>query len=143
MNLETLLSESEIQRQLIKLARGMDEKDWETIESILTPDIYANFGTGDIHGNSAVIGIMKLYLENCGTTQHLLGNILIEIDGDTATSESYVSDVHLGKDTSLDIGFRTLGNYSDTWVKIGGKWRMSKRIKKNRATLGTMSVFKS
>lgn len=142
MNLENLLSESEIQRQLIKLARAMDEKDWEAIESIVTPDIHANFGTGDIHGHSAVIGVMKSYLENCGTTQHLLGNILIEVDGNTATSESYVSDVHLGKDTSLDISFRTLGNYSDTWVKIDGKWRMSKRIKNNRATLGTMSVFK-
>lgn len=143
MNLEKLLCEHEIQRQLIKLARAMDERDWETIESIVTPDIHANFGTGDIRGSSAVIGLIKSYLENCGTTQHLLANILIEIGGDTATSESYVCDMHLSKDSSLDISFRTLGNYSDTWVKINGKWRMSKRIKNNRATLGTMSVFKS
>jgi hypothetical protein len=64
-------------------------------------------------------------------------------DGNTATSESYVSDMHLSKDSSLDMSFRTLGNYSDTGVKIDGKWRMSKRIKHNRAALGTMSVFKS
>ncbi len=143
MKLEDLLCEMAIQRQLIKLARAMDEKDWGAIEHVLTPDIYADLGTGGMRGSATVIGLIKSYLENCGTTQHLLGNILIEIDGDTATSESYVSDLHLSKDTSLDISFRTLGNYSDTWVKIDGEWRISKRIKNNRATLGSMTVFKS
>lgn len=142
MNIENLLCQNEIQRQLIKLARAMDEKDWGAIESIVTPDIYADFGTGGIQGSASVISLIKSYLENCGTTQHLLGNILIEIDGNTAVSESYVSDMHLSKDTSLDISFRTLGNYSDTWVKTNGKWQMSKRIKNNRATLGSMAVFK-
>ncbi len=143
MKLENLFGEMDIQRQLIKLARAMDEQDWGAVERILTPDIYADLGTGGIRGSSTVIGLIKSYLENCGATQHLLGNILIEIDGDTATSESYVSDVHLSKDTSLDISFRTLGNYSDTWVKIDGEWRIAKRIKNNRATLGSMTVFKS
>lgn len=141
MNLEILLCETQIQRQLIRMARAMDEREWGTIESIVTPDIHANFGTGDIRGCSAVIDLIRSYLDNCGTTQHLLGNILIEVDGDTATSESYVSDMHLAKDSSLDISFRTLGNYSDTWVKIDNQWRMAKRMKDNRATLGTMSVF--
>lgn len=143
MTIETLLDERDIQRQLVTFARAMDEREWQVAEAILAEDIIADFGTGEVRGRSSVIGLIRSYLDHCGTTQHLLGNILIDVHGAQATSESYVSDMHLSKDRSLGASFRTLGNYSDTWVKTEGVWLLSRRVKNNRATVGSMDVFES
>jgi hypothetical protein len=141
MTIEVLLDERDIQRQLIKLARAMDDRDWQALQSILAEDIAADFGTGEVRGSAAVSELIRSYLDNCGTTQHLLGNIFIDVEGTRATSESYVSDMHLSKNEALDTRFRTLGNYSDTWVKVDGVWLLSKRVKNNRAVIGSMDVF--
>jgi SnoaL-like protein len=141
MEIEVLLAEREIYRQLVRFARAMDERDWDVLAAICTDDISAEFGTGEVLGPDAVIGLIRSYLENCGTTQHLLGNVLIDVAGKSATSESYVADLHLARDENRDIQFRTLGNYSDTWVRRGGDWLLSKRVKNNRAIVGTMDVF--
>lgn len=141
MNLEDLLAERDIKRQLITFARAMDNRDWEAIGAIITEDVRADFGIGEVQGRSALVEFMRSFLDNCGTTQHLLGNFIIEVTGDTATSESYVSDMHLGKDNSDNLSFRTLGNYSDTWKKVGGVWLITQRVKDNRATTGSMDVF--
>ena len=97
MNLDSLLAEREIERQLISFARAMDNRDWTKIEVICADDICADFGTGEVVGSKALIKFMRSFLDNCGTTQHLLGNVVIDVDGDRDTSESYVSDMHLGK----------------------------------------------
>ena len=143
MSLEELVAEREIYRQLIKFARAMDNRDWKAISAIMADSIKADFGTGEVQGSAAVIDFIRSFLDGCGTTQHLLGNIIIEVAGDSATSRSYVSDMHLGKDTKSDISFRTLGDYCDEWKKTDGAWLMIKRVKDNRASLGSLDVFKS
>ena len=142
MKLEELIAERDIYRQLVKFARAMDERDWESIKSITADDIKAEFGMGEIQGSTAVIDFMRSFLDNCGITQHLLGNIIIDVVGDKATSQSYVSDMHLSKDPANDSHFRTLGDYSDKWSKVDGTWIMTHRVKDNRASMGSMDVFK-
>ena len=142
MLLETLVAEREIYRQLIKFARAMDDRDWETIESMTSSDLIADFGLGEINGNTEVIASIQAFLDHCGTTQHLLGNILIDVAGDQATSKSYVVDMHLCKDPKMETYFRTLGDYSDKWLNVEGTWLMTQRIKDNRATMGSLDVFK-
>ena len=143
MNLDDYAAERSIYRQLVKFARAMDARDWEAISAIMVADVQADFGPGEIRGRTAVVEFIRSFLDNCGTTQHILGNILIDVDGDTARSQSYVSDIHLGKDAALDLSFRTLGDYSDTWIKVDGTWLMSQRKKDNRATVGSMDIFKA
>ena len=141
MGLDDILAEHAIRRQLVAVARAMDAGDWETLGAAFAPDITADFGTGEIAGRDNVIALIRSYLDNCGTTQHLLGNILVDIDGDTATSEAYVADMHLSRQAGSDLSFRTLGNYSDTWKKDGEEWLLVRRIKDNRAIVGSMDVF--
>jgi hypothetical protein len=143
MNLEELIAERDIYRQLVKFARAMDDRDWETIKAITSDDIRADLGMGEIQGSTTVIEFIRSFLDNCGTTQHILGNIIINVVGDKATSQSYVSDMHLCKDPTNDIHFRTLGNYSDKWSKVDSTWLMTDRVKNNRATMGSLDVFKS
>lgn len=141
MNLETLLAEREIGRALYAFARAMDQRDWRAIASIMTEDATADMGTGPLDGCQQVIALMRSFLDDCGPTQHLLGNLVIDVAGDQATSQCYVSDMHKGTGGMEHLTFSTLGEYHDRWRNIDGRWRMTHRTKINRAHLGTIEVL--
>jgi hypothetical protein len=136
MSIEVLLAEREIHRALVRFARAMDERDWSALDALVLEDATADLGTGPLRGRAAIVSQMRSFLDDCGPTQHLLGNLLIDVDADTAQSRVYVSDVHLGRGDKAHLTFSTLGDYHDRWCKQGGVWRIAHRIKRNRALLG-------
>lgn len=141
LDLATLLDEREIGRTLTCFARAMDDRDWERVRSILTPDATAELGTGPLMGPDAIIALMRQYLDGCGPTQHLLGNVLINVSGDLAESRAYVSDMHLGAGDRQALSFVTLGDYHDRWQRMHGAWRLAHRTKINRGHKGDFGVF--
>ena len=141
MDLDTLLAERQIYRQLVSFARAMDQRDWDGLGDLLCDDIRADVGVGETVGRESFIEVMRSFLDDCGVTQHLLGNVLIDVRGNRATSRAYVSDMHLGAGNRSELTFRTLGDYHDDWECRQGVWLMSARKKLNRATLGSFDVF--
>jgi ketosteroid isomerase-like protein len=108
----------------------------------LADDAEGDFGTGRLRGSAAMIQLIRGFLDNCGPTQHLLGNVVVDVDGDTAISRAYVHDVHLSSDANPATRFYTLGDYTDTWRRgSDGSWRLTQRIKINRAHVGPLDVF--
>ena len=140
-DLDRLLAEREIHRALIRVARAMDERDWAAFDDVLLPEATADLGLGLVSGRDAIVSLIRRFLDACGPTQHLLGNVLVEVAGQEATSRAYVSDMHLGLGTKSALTFSTLGDYHDRWQRVDGVWRMSHRMKLNRATLGDISLF--
>lgn len=141
MTLEQLLAEREIYRAVVRFARAMDERDWDVLRELTTGDVTADMGTGPLEGVDAIIGVIRSYLDDCGPTQHLLGNVLIDVEGDTARSRCYVSDMHLGQGDAAGKTFSTLGDYHDQWRRENGLWRMNHRTKLNRAHIGSFDVL--
>jgi hypothetical protein len=141
--LDELLAEREITRALVRFARAMDERDWETVRGLMFDDATAELGAGPLEGSAAIAESIRGYLDACGPTQHLLGNVLVEVDlaAGTAESRAYVSDVHLGKGSRRELTFSTLGDYRDSWEHDGERWRIRHRTKLNRGVLGSMDVF--
>jgi ketosteroid isomerase-like protein len=139
-----LRDERDIQRALILFARAMDDRDWATMAEILTEDAEGDFGTGRVVGSAAIIGLIRGYLDNCGPTQHLLGDVVVDVAGDTATSKAYIRDVHLNATADPAVRFYTLGDYHDTWHRSGdGRWLLTERIKANRGYVGPLEIFDS
>jgi hypothetical protein len=58
-------------------------------------------------------------------TQHLIGNIRIELDGDTGTMTSYLSATHVIDPAGAVV--LAHGTYVDTVVRTPQGWRISKR----------------
>ena len=135
--------EREIYRNIVRFARAMDERDWSAIEDIAAVDATAQMGGGPMVGRDAIVALMRSFLDECGPTQHLIGNVLIDIDadGETASSRAYVSDMHLGTGELAQSSFRTLGDYHDEWAKIDGRWWLTHRTKHNHASLGSFEVL--
>ena len=140
--LALLRDERAIERALVLFARAMDDRDWAAMAGILSTDAEGDFGTGRMAGSAAIIELIRGFLDKCGPTQHLLGNVIIDIDGDTATSKAYIRDVHLNAAADPSQRFYTLGDYHDTWRRTGdGGWRLCERIKANKAWVGPLEIF--
>lgn len=141
MTIDSLLAEREIYRCLVRFARAMDQRDWQALDAIILPDATADLGMGLIHGRAEIIAFMRSFLDECGPTQHLLANVMIDVEGDTARSSCYVSDMHKGTTGKSGLTFATLGEYHDDWVRDDGAWRMRHRTKHNRAHIGDITVL--
>jgi hypothetical protein len=88
--IETLVAKHEIHEALLRYLRGVDRCDAELIRSAFHPDAVDEHAgevwTGTTVGEKVVARVRKDYTG----TLHVIGNQLIEIDGDTAHSETYV-----------------------------------------------------
>src|SRR5690606_14780651 len=63
--------------------------------------------------------------------RHIISNIVVKVDGDTATSQAYWTHM-----TSDETGYGTVdffGHYEDTLVKVNGQWLFASRHVYNEA----------
>jgi hypothetical protein len=139
--LRMLLDEREIARALAGIARAMDERNWDAFRDLCAPQVGADLGTGALQGRDSIVALIRSFLDECGPTQHLLGNIVVEVLGERATSRSYVSDLHVGSAAKAHLTFSTLGEYQDRWQRTDGRWLLVHRTKLNRAHVGAFEVL--
>jgi len=136
-------AERAVTRGIIAFANGMDARDWDAVRALLTDDAEAEFGEGPVSGGDAIVASIRRYLDHCGPTQHLLGNVVVDVDLDAGTAHSVaaVHDLHLGTGERASLTFATLGDYHDDWVRNAAGWRLSRRRKDSRAVVGSFDVF--
>jgi hypothetical protein len=140
--LQALCDERDVERALNLFARAMDNRDWDTMAEILADDARGDFGTGSLAGRGTIITMIRGFLDKCGPTQHLLGNVVVDVTGDTAVSLAYIRDVHLNSTADPTTRFYTIGDYHDTWRRRpDGSWCLTERVKINRAYVGPLEIF--
>lgn len=135
--LQRLLDERDIAVQLATLARILDSREWSRVPEVVAEDVsfdYTNSGT-DVQGRAALLANFRQFLDVCGPSQHLLGSIIVEVDGDGALSRSYVQARHRSKDPADPRLFDSNGEYIDRWGRRAEGWRMVHR----RAIWASMS----
>jgi hypothetical protein len=87
-----LLAIEDIRRIKYRYLRAVDQKKWAELESVLTPDAVANYGTPAmgkplvLTGRDAIVNFMR---DNLGGTDivtfHFAGQPEIDVDGDNAS----------------------------------------------------------
>ena len=127
--LQRLLDEREIGARLATLARILDSRAWERVPEVVAADVafdYTNSGT-DVQGREALLANFRRFLDVCGPSQHLLGSLVVEVDGDRATSHCYVQARHRAKDPADPRLFDSNGEYIDRWERRAEGWLMVHR----------------
>ncbi len=128
MNLQELLDERDISRGLARFARILDTKSWLELSLVFAEDIAFDYGTGEErHGLEALRDNMTRFLDKCGPTQHLIGSLLVDVDGDTALSRAYVQARHQAASDPGGAVFDTNGEYVDRWERRAEGWRIVRR----------------
>ncbi len=124
--LQQLLDKQQIYNQLVRFCRTVDRLDRPDFEQLWCKDAQVAY-----HG--AFEGGWQEFADwvwgMCQTMQshsHQIANMLIEVDGEQASSEAYVSVTLLppaGEDGSVSE-IQLCGRYLDRWQKQQGEWKI-------------------
>lgn len=108
---------------LARYGRALDQRDWDALRGCFTDDAQAEYsGIVLRHGVDAIVSHVR-QLENLAGSSHLVGNVVIDLDGDEAVVQSQAL-VHL----VLDAGVRVRSVwYGDRIVRRDGEWRIRDR----------------
>ena len=129
MNLQELSDHFEIRQVLYRYSRGVDRGDAELIASVYHPDARDEHGTYSGSG----VDFARFIVEKMDGTgvvgQHHLTNILVALDGDRATAETYFMALNPEETTSARAsGVRWVtGRYLDQFERRDGSWRIAHR----------------
>lgn len=142
MDIQVLLDERDISRGLSTFARILDGKRWQDLHLVFAMDIEFDYGTGEEQsGMDALRANMARYLDRCGGTQHLIGSILVDVDGDRALSQAYVQARHTGAAEHDKRIFDTNGEYIDRWERRAEGWRIVRRDARWASMSGDAAVI--
>lgn len=122
-SVETLLAKQEITEVLYRYCHAVDRMDAELGSKIWHPDGLAHYegifeGTGHAFMDWCLEGMTHM-----DGVSHQLTNVLIAVDGETASSESYVHACERTGGNDIIV----YGRYSDIWSRRAGEWRIDRR----------------
>jgi hypothetical protein len=120
---DTLLAKQAITEVLYRYCHAVDRIDPELGAQIWHEDGLAHYADVFEGTGAGFIDFVFEVHRNCDATSHQLTNILIEVEGDRAESESYVTACI--RASGVDVIVR--GRYIDTWSCRSGNWRIDER----------------
>ncbi len=128
-NLDELFDQRDVRDLLHRYAHALDEKDWALLETCFTEDAVAIYGEaiGRVEGFDAIAGACRAALGSLDSSQHMISNCEIEIDGDTAKARCYVQAQHTKAGTPGGDNFTIGGTYRDDIVRTADGWRIRER----------------
>jgi ketosteroid isomerase-like protein len=131
-----------LSNQLGRFARILDTRDWAKVGEVFADAVTFNYGDDrEQFGIAAMRAQFSQFLDVCGPSQHLIGSVIIELDGDTATTRAYVQARHQGGGVKADRFLDTNGEYVDRWVREPRGWRIVRRDATWAMHMGDFSVL--
>ncbi|MDG2111538.1 MAG: nuclear transport factor 2 family protein [Actinomycetota bacterium] len=128
LTVEDLLAKEEIRDVIYRYARGVDRLDFDLVAACYHPDAYDDHGTfrGSVPD---FVEMCRSFLPRFVCTQHFMGNMLIEVDGDVARAETYAVAYHRKENddgSGIDdvFGIRYVDRFEQ---HDGGPWLIAHR----------------
>jgi len=139
---DALVDRAEIAALSVRYATALDRREWSLLRSCFATDAIVEYeGMPPIHGLDAVIDVCKSALDRLDASQHLIGNQVVELDGDLARPECYLQAQHVRRD--LDGTYIVAGTYSDLLRREPAGWRIVHRRLAVTWTDGNRAVLAS
>ena len=134
LSLQEISDRMEIQDLLVEYSYAIDQRDWDALDRVFTPDAFIDFTeTGGARGG---LGEIKKFLASAlvhfASSQHLVATSQITIDGDAAEGRTICHNPMIldGKSGGpAQIWFVGLW-YLDRFVRTPAGWRIRERRQK-------------
>jgi ketosteroid isomerase-like protein len=130
--LQALLDKQEIQELSATYMRGLDRLDRNLVRSVYHDDATDDrgfFAGGPDAFADFAMSALKDHLSN----HHLIGQCLINIDGDVAFGEIYFHAFHRVLVEGREMDFIVIGRYIDRYERRRGQWKIAHRSELNDA----------
>ena len=124
MTPDQLAAHAAIPQLLYRYCRALDRLDAALLDQVFAPD--ADIDMGAIyHGPPAgFVPVMQGFMGSMHTTRHEVGNVLIELAGDRAGVEAYVTAWHRIERDGATQELIVRARYLSTAALTGGVWRL-------------------
>lgn len=127
--LDELCSKEAIRECIYRINRGMDRIDRDLMVSGFHSDAKVRWGTAEpMELNTFIEAGIKIQ-HTTSRVQHLIGNILIQLQGEQAEVESYELARHLTPLGEEKKDLIIASRYVDKFSRRGGAWRIDRRDK--------------
>jgi hypothetical protein len=126
---DDLIDKQAIAELLYRYCRGCDRADEATLRSCFHADSRHRHGGFD--GTSADFATLAMkIIRGVKRTKHLLTNVLIELKGDEAVSESHYFAYHrqVEPKSGMEYDYFTGGRYLDRFQRRAGEWKIAHRV---------------
>ena len=116
-----------------RYARTLDRRDWAHAESLFTEDVELRLHRPDgsvlfdISSRESLLKGLSV-VERYRATTHFVGNQTVEIDGDTATAETYCMAHHIHEEKGVEYDLVMAIRYQDELRRVEGRWRFRCRV---------------
>lgn len=111
---------------MARYAAAVDDRDFAAYRACFADDVEViGFGDRDVHGADAWTDYVVQALERYAATQHMLGPVLANVDGDNAHCRTDVQALHYLKDrpgTTLTLW----ATYRTDMRRIDGVWKIGR-----------------
>ncbi len=115
--------------QIYRYCRAMDRMDHDLGYSIWHKDGTADYGPDVFQGTGRdFVDHVCVQHSHLLHHSHQMSNIIIELDGDHAGSESYITATLRLKRGDALKQMTVWSRYVDSWSKRGGRWALDHRI---------------
>ncbi|MDE0756652.1 MAG: nuclear transport factor 2 family protein [Pseudomonadales bacterium] len=124
--LQRVVAKQEIYELSCRYSRGLDRLDRELLLSVFTEGAYCEYGF--INSNPTLFVDYALNaLSNHLANQHMVGNHLIEFEGEQAFGEIYFNAYHKFETGGINQDMIIAGRYLDRYEIEDGQWKMAYR----------------
>ncbi len=113
--------------KIYRYCRSVDRLDVAVGHSVFHEDSHADFGASYVGPGRGWIDYICIEHLRFLHHSHQVSNIIIEIDGDRAGSESYVTATLRRQEGDRIIQHEFWARYVDTWSKRDGDWAIDTR----------------
>ncbi|MGU3498672.1 nuclear transport factor 2 family protein [Mycobacterium sp. C31M] len=133
-----LLDRESIRTVLLKYAAAVDTPDIERFDEIFAPEVSAQFNVATVDGLEALKAHFQASIDAgdgqedshgliWGRTMHFYGNMSIDVDGDQASSDTYLLTMIV---TTASKAVIRANRYRDTWARRDKGWLITSRRQK-------------
>jgi len=127
--LQALIDKDEIRDCVYRFARAVDRHDWDLARTCYHPGGIDDHGVFRGDKDEYVDWVSAHLPDLAEVTMHLIGNVMIELDGDVAHSEAYSVAYHrYTHEDGSKRDFTSVDRYVDRFEKRDGTWLIAKRV---------------
>ena len=118
---------NEITRRRYEYAQGIDTKDFKLLRSVFTDKITMDFF--DYNGLPAAtlmadewVKQVSALMTQLDSTQHVMTNPIVDLDGNLATSRMYMKSEHFLQNSQGRDRYTIGGYYIDQLIRLNDRW---------------------
>lgn len=140
--LQVLTDQLEISNLLAHYATALDTRNWAGLADVFLAEASCDYGSlGSPQGIDEITRLVSGTLRTLDATQHLIGNVVVKVDGDRADASCYLIAQHLRAATPGGEHYLIGGIYTDQVVRTPDGWRIAHRALTRLWTTGNRDVI--